>query len=43
MRSMTDSLSLSIDKVSKIDRKISQIDEKEPDNKFIDNMRSMIN
>ena len=32
---MTDSLSQSIDKVSKIDKKISQ-------NKFIDNMRSMI-
>ena len=32
MRSMTDSLSQSIDKVSKIDKKISQ-------NKFIDNMR----
>ena len=29
MRSMTDSLSLSIDNVSKIDKKISQIDEKE--------------
>ena len=35
MRSMTDSLSQSIAKVSKIDQKISQ-------NKFIDNMRSMI-
>ena len=42
MRSMTDSLSLSIDKVSKIDRKISQIHEKESKNKFIDNMMSMI-
>ena len=37
MRSMTDSLSQSIDKVSKIDREISQIDEKESKNKFIDN------
>ena len=35
MRSMTDSLSQSIDKVLKINKKISQ-------NKFIDNMRSMI-
>ena len=35
MRSMTDSLSQSIDKVLEIDNKISQ-------NKFIDNMRSMI-
>ena len=34
MRSMTDSLSQSIDKVSKIDEKMSQ-------NKFIDNMRSL--
>ena len=42
MRSMTDLLSLSIDKVSKIDREISQIDEKELKNKFIDNMRSTI-
>ena len=32
---MTDSLSKSINKVSKIDKKISQ-------NKFIDNMRSMV-
>ena len=42
MRSMTDSLSRSIDEVSKIDRDISQIDEKESKNKFVDNMRSMI-
>ena len=35
MRSMTGSLSQSIDKVSKIDEKISQ-------NKFIDNMRSTL-
>ena len=39
MRSMTDSLSLSINKISQIDQKISQIDKK---NKFIDNMRSMM-
>ena len=37
MRSMMASLSRSIDKVSEIDKKISQIDK----NKFIDNMRSM--
>ena len=42
MRSMTNSLLLSIDKISKIDRKISLIDKKEPDNMFIDNMRSLI-
>ena len=42
MRSMTDSLSQSIDRVSEIDRKIAQIDESEPENKFTDNMRSMI-
>ena len=36
------SLSQSINKISVIDRKISQIDKKEPDNKFIDNMRSMM-
>ena len=38
MISMTDSLSQSINKISEIDREISQIDEKEPENKFIDNM-----
>ena len=37
------SLTQSIDKVSAIDRKISQIDKKEPDNTFTDSMRSMIN
>ena len=42
MRSMTDSLSQSIDKVSEIGRKISRIDKKEPKNTFIDNMRSLI-
>ena len=39
---MMTSLSLSIDKVSEIDNKISQIDKKEQENKFTDNMRSMI-
>ena len=42
MGSMTDSLSLSINKISQTDRKISQIDKKEPKNTFIDNARSMI-
>ena len=42
MRSMTDSLSESIDKVSEIDRELLQIDEKESKIKFIDNMRSMV-
>ena len=42
MRSMTDSLPQSINKISEINNKISQIDEKESKNKFIDNMRSMI-
>ena len=39
---MMTSLSLSIDKVSEIDNKISQIDKKETENKFTDNMRSMV-
>ena len=39
---MMTSLSLSIDKVSEIDNKISQIDKKEQENKSIDNMRSMV-
>ena len=43
MRSMIFSLTQSIDKVSEIDRKISQIDKKEPDNTFTDSIRSMIN
>ena len=43
MRSMIDSLLLSINKLSEIDNKISQIDKKETENKFIDNMRSTIN
>ena len=42
MRSMITSLSLSIDKISEIDKKIMQIDNKEQENKFIDNMRSMM-
>ena len=41
MRSITDSLLQSIDKVLDIDKKISQTDKKELENKFIDNMRSM--
>ena len=43
MRSMIFSLTQSIDKVSEIDRKISQIDKNEPDNTFTDSTRSMIN
>ena len=39
---MTDSLSLPINEISQIDRKISQIDQKEQENKFIDNRRSMM-
>ena len=39
---MTDSLSLPINKISQIDRKILQIDKKEQENKFIDNRRSMM-
>ena len=42
MRSRVFSLTQSINKISEIDRKISQIDNKEPDNMFIDSMRSMI-
>ena len=42
VRSMTDSLSLSINKISQIDRKILQNAKKESENKFIDNMRSMM-
>ena len=41
MRSMNDSLSQSINKVSQIDRKISQSAKKEQENKFIDNTRPM--
>ena len=36
------SLSLSIDKISEIEKKVMRIDKKEPENKFIDNMRSMM-
>ena len=43
MRSMLASLSFPIDKVSEIHSKISQIDKKETENKFTDNMRFMIN
>ena len=42
MRSMVFSLTHSINKISEIHRKISQIDKKEADNTFTDNMRSMI-
>ena len=42
MRSMMASLSQSINKISEIDREISQIDKKEPENKFTDNMGSMM-
>ena len=42
MRSMVFSLTQSINKISEIDRKISQIDKKEPDNIFIDSTRSLI-
>ena len=35
-------LSQSINKISEIESKISQIDKKEQENKFTDNMRSMI-
>ena len=41
MRSTMVSLLQSIDNVIDIDKKISQIDKKEPENNFIDNMRSM--
>ena len=39
---MTTSLSQSINKISEVDRKVSQFDKKELDNEFIDNMRFMI-
>ena len=42
MRFMIDSLLKSVNKISEIDKKIAQIDNKELDNKFIDNMRSMM-
>ena len=40
MRSVTASLSQSINKVSKIDKNIIPTDKKKPENKFIGNMRS---
>ena len=39
---MKGSLLQSINEISEIHRKISQSDKKEPDNNFIDNMRSMV-
>ena len=42
MGSMIFSLTQSIDKVLEIDRKLSQIDKKEPDKTFTDSMRPMI-
>ena len=42
MRSTLFSLKQSIDKVSETDRKIAQIDNKEPDNTFTNSMRSMV-
>ena len=40
MRSMISSLSLSIDKILEIDKKITHIDKKETENNFTDSMRS---
>ena len=42
MRSMIDSLLHPVNKISKINKKIAQIDNKKTENKFTDNMRSMI-
>ena len=42
MRSMIASLSQSINEISQINQKIAQIGKKEPEIKFIDNMRSML-
>ena len=42
MRSMIFSLTQSINKISKTDRKILQINKKEPYNKFTDSMRSIL-
>ena len=42
MRSIIGPLLQSIDKVSVIDKKISQIDKKEPENKFTDSMKTMM-
>ena len=42
MRFFMDSLLKSVNKVSEINIKISQVDNEESDNKFTDNMRFMI-
>ena len=42
MRSTLYSLAQSIDKLFQTDRKILQIDNKEPDNTFTDGMRSIV-
>ena len=42
MRSLIASLLQSIDKISEIDKKIVQVDKKEPRNEFVDNMRSTV-
>ena len=42
MRSMINLLLKSVNKISGINKKIAQINNKEPDNEFTDNMRSMI-
>ena len=42
MRSMIDLLLKSVNKISKINKKVLLIDGVKTDNKFIDNMRSMI-
>ena len=41
MRSMISSLSLSVDKISEIDKKVMHIDKKETENNFTDSVRSM--
>ena len=43
MRSIIDLLLNSVNRILEIDQKIAQVDNKEPGNKFTDNMRSMIN
>ena len=42
MRFMIDLLLQSVHKISEINKKISLVDNKEPDNTFTDNMRYMI-
>ena len=42
MRSMIGSLLHPVNKISEINKKIAQIDNKKAENKFTDNMRSMI-